>query len=69
MALICFFLVDNNENKVPSPFHFVKENLKKVYMEHETNELMGRLPTPDGNMWLKILPSVRIKKNNKMNCF
>ncbi|CAF3345407.1 unnamed protein product, partial [Rotaria sp. Silwood2] len=50
---------ENKENKVPTPFHFVKQNIKKVYMENETNHLMGRLTTPDGKMWLKFLPNTR----------
>ncbi|CAF1651338.1 unnamed protein product [Rotaria magnacalcarata] len=49
---------ENKENRVPSTFHFVEKNIEKVHMEHETNQLMGRLTTPDGKMWLKFLPSV-----------
>ncbi|CAF5161888.1 unnamed protein product, partial [Rotaria magnacalcarata] len=50
---------ENKENRVPSTFHFVEKNIEKVHMEHETNQLMGRLTTPDGKMWLKFLPSIR----------
>ncbi|CAM4785631.1 unnamed protein product [Rotaria magnacalcarata] len=50
---------ENKENRVPSTFHFVEKNIEKVHMEHETNQLMGRLTTPDGKMWLKFLPSTR----------
>jgi len=54
-------IVENKENKIPSPFHFVKENIKKVYIENETNHLMGRLTTLDGKIWLKFLPNVKNK--------
>lgn len=46
------------ETKVPKPFCFVKENVKNVYTENQTNNLLGRLTTPDGKIWLKFLPSV-----------
>lgn len=61
---IYFVIVGNKENKVPSPFHFVKRNVKKVYTDNETNHLMGRLTTLDGKIWLKFLPTVRL--NRKM---
>jgi hypothetical protein len=32
-------------------------------MENETNQLMGRLTTLNGKIWLKFLPSVKKKKN------
>ncbi|CAF3471443.1 unnamed protein product [Rotaria sp. Silwood1] len=50
---------ENKENKVPTPFHFVKQNIKKTYTENETSHLMGRLTTSDGKMWLKFLPNTR----------
>lgn len=53
------FLVDNDEQKVPSPFYFMKPNLKKVYEDNQTKYLLGRLTTPNGKIWLKFLPSVR----------
>jgi hypothetical protein len=63
--VFCLILVENKENKVPSPFHFLKQNVKKVYMENETNHLMGRLTTLDGKIWLKFLPNVKIKMISK----
>lgn len=53
-----FALVGNEESAVPTPFHFLKDNVRKVYMENETNHLMGRLTTLDGKIWIKFLPSV-----------
>lgn len=54
-----FHLVGDEESAVPQPFHFLKENVRKIYMENETNHLMGRLTTLDGKIWIKFLPSVR----------
>ncbi|CAF3252171.1 unnamed protein product [Rotaria sp. Silwood2] len=48
---------ENKENKIPTPFHFLKQNMKKVNHENGTSHLMGRLTTPDGKMWLKFLPN------------
>ena len=58
---ICFsfVLVENKINPVPSPFHFLQENVTRVYMDNEANHLMGRLATPNGKLWLKFLPQVR----------
>ncbi|UJR25037.1 hypothetical protein I4U23_006397 [Adineta vaga] len=45
-------------NPVPSPFHFLKENVMKIYTENETSSLMGRLATPNGKLWVKFLSRV-----------
>jgi hypothetical protein len=58
---------ENKENKIPSPFHFVKPNVKKVYMDNETNHLLGRLTTPDGKIWLKFLPSTGQLSGSSLN--
>ncbi len=60
--IVFVFIVENKENKIPSPFHFLNEKVTKVYMENETNHLLGRLTTPDGKIWLKFLPHVKIPK-------
>ncbi|CAF1555207.1 unnamed protein product, partial [Adineta steineri] len=58
---------ENQENRLPSPLHFLNENLTKVYIENETNHLMGRLTTPDGKIWLKFLPSTRQLSGSSIN--
>ncbi|CAF1021416.1 unnamed protein product [Adineta steineri] len=58
---------ENQQNRLPSPFHFLNENLTKVYLENETNHLMGRLTTPDGKIWLKFLPSTRQLSGSSIN--
>ena len=36
-------------------------------MENETNQLMGRLTTLDGKIWLKFLPNVKNYKKKQTN--
>ena len=52
--------VDGMEEQVPKPFRFVKQKTKNIYMENETNHLLGRLETMNGKIWLKFLPNVTI---------
>jgi len=58
IKVLWFVLVNNKEKNVPTPFHFVKSNVKQTYIENETNRLMGRLTTLNGKILLKFLPSV-----------
>jgi hypothetical protein len=51
-------IVHCNERRVPLPFTFLNDTLRKVHEENETNQLLGRLATPDGKLWLKFLPTV-----------
>jgi len=50
---------NQDQQKLPEPFHFLKANVRQVYTENETNRLLGRLATPNGKIWLKFLPNVR----------
>ena len=54
------FAVDDTEEQVPKPFRFVKQKMKNIYAENETNQLLGRLETVNGKIWLKFLPNVTI---------
>ncbi|CAF0846331.1 unnamed protein product [Adineta ricciae] len=58
---------ENKINLVPSAFHFLPENVTKVYMENEANHLMGRLATPNGKLWLKFLPQTRPLSGSSIN--